>query len=364
MLIAMLVGTARVEWLKQSVLLALYAFAAVGALILAFSPALQYALGTRHQFMFTIIDVAAVTGFQLLSTNGYIPLLVMGLLPILVGLDVSWRRAALVLAFTFVAFAVALLQDPVMSDQLGWPTTGFLLGIYGFLCCTALLSVRVEQRHASSVAGLIAVREELLIETMTASEAERRRVSESIHDGPLQDVLVARQELEELATIATHAHVERAVACLQDASTRLREATFELHPAVLEQVGLAAAVEQLAAFTARRSGIAITTDIDYPNGSSVDAIVFGVARELLSNVVRHSRASQASLKLAIEDQRCCLDVADNGIGFHSDAAARRLGQGHIGLASHRTRVEAAGGHFSFLDAPVGTHVRVEIPIRR
>jgi two-component system NarL family sensor kinase len=232
------------------------------------------------------------------------------------------------------------------------------------LCCIAFVAVRVEQRHARSVAGLTAVREELLTETMTASEAERRRVSESIHDGPLQDVLVARQELEELATIAPHAHVDRALACLHDASTRLREATFELHPAVLEQVGLAAAVEQLATFTARRSGIAITTDIDYPTRSTVDPILFGAARELLSNVVRHSRASQASVKLAIDDHTCCLEVADNGIGIESDAAARRLGQGHIGLASHRTRVEAAGGHFSFLDAPVGTHVRVEIPLRR
>jgi two-component system NarL family sensor kinase len=44
--------------------------------------------------------------------------------------------------------------------------------------------------------------------------------------------------------------------------------------------------------------------------------------------------------------------------------ARRLGEGHIGLASHRTRAEAAGGEFVFLDAPVGTHICVEIPLKQ
>ena len=364
MLTAMLVGTARAEWPKQSVLLAVYTLAAICAVLLAFAPGLQFVLGTRLGSMFIIIDVAAMTGFQLLSTNGYLPLVVMGLLPILVGLDVSWRRTAVLLIITVVAFAVALLQDPVMSEQLGWPKTVFLLGIYGFLCCTALLSVRLEQRHANTVAGLSAVREQLLTETMTAAETERRRVSESIHDGPLQDVLVARQELDELAGMAPDARIERALACLHDASTRLREATFELHPAVLEQVGLAAAVEQLASFTARRSGIAIGTDIDYTSRNSLDPIVFGVARELLSNVARHSCASQASVKLAIDDHTYCLDVTDNGIGIESGAATRSLGEGHIGLASHRARVEAAGGTFSFLDEPVGTHVRVQIPVQR
>jgi two-component system, NarL family, sensor kinase len=160
----------------------------------------------------------------------------------------------------------------------------------GFLCRTALVAVYVEQRHANSIAGLGALREELLAETMTASEVERRRISESIHDGPLQHLLVVRQELLELAAVAPSEQVDRALETLQDASKLLREATFELHPAVLEQVGLAAAVEQLASVTANRSGIAITTDIDYPTRTGIEPIVFGVARELLSNVVRHSQA--------------------------------------------------------------------------
>ncbi|MGB9304027.1 MAG: ATP-binding protein, partial [Mycobacterium sp.] len=149
---------------------------------------------------------------------------------------------------------------------------------------------------------------------------------------------------------------------LQIASERLRQATFELHPAVLEEVGLGPAVEQLAAHTAKRSGIKITADVDYSIRSPIDPIVFGVVRELLSNVVRHSGATHASVTLATTDGVCVLDVADDGVGISDDALARRLGEGHIGLASHRARVDAAGGAFVFLDIPVGTHVCVQLPV--
>jgi two-component system NarL family sensor kinase len=58
-----------------------------------------------------------------------------------------------------------------------------------------------------------------------------------------------------------------------------------------------------------------------------------------------------------------LTVADDGVGVNGETMARRLGEGHIGLASHRTRVDAAGGTFVFLEAPAGTNVCVELPLK-
>ena len=371
MVAAMRVGTGESEWPQQIVLIVLYGLTAVVALLLADPRSRQWvgrgrlpAIGRWEPFAFTAIDVLALTGFQLLSTDGIYPLLMMTLLPVLVGLDVSSRRATVVLALTLVGFAIAVLQDPAMIDKIGWPEAIFRFLLYAFLCGTALGVVRIEERHARSIAGLSVLREELLAQTMTASQEMQRRISEAIHDGPLQDVLAARQELVELDTaLPGDERVERAMSVLQIASERLRQATFELHPAVLEQVGLGAAVEQLAAFTARRSGIEVTTDIDYQIRNEIDPIMFGVARELLSNVVHHSRAKHASVTLGITDGVCVLDVADDGVGVSDEDMARRLGEGHIGLASHRTRVDAAGGLFIFLDAPAGTHVCVELPLK-
>ncbi|OBI91570.1 sensor histidine kinase [Mycobacterium asiaticum] len=371
MIAAMLIGTRQSEWAQQSILIGAYAFTAVCSLVLAYGPSRRrIGMGSLDEmrrlepFAFTAIDVVALTGYQLLSTDGIYPLLIMTLLPVLVGLDVSTKRAAVVLAFTLVGFALAVVQDPVMVRTIGWPEAVFRFALYAFLCGTALVVVRIEERHARSIAGLSALREELLAQTMTASEELQRRISESIHDGALQDVLVARQELIELQSDdPDDERVNRALAGLQSASERLRQATFELHPAVLEQVGLGAAVQQLAGFTAARSSIEIITDIDYPIRDDIDPIVFGVVRELLSNVVRHARAEHASVSLRINGASCVLDVADDGVGVNDDTMARRLGEGHIGLASHRARVDAAGGTFLFLPTPAGTHVRVQLPVR-
>lgn len=372
MVTAMMIGTPRAEWPRQTILIGGYALVALCAVVLAFAPFRRWIgmgrLAEPHRlepFAFTVIDVAAMTGLQLLSTDGIYPLLIMTLLPILLGLDVSTRRAAVVLIFSMVGFAIAVVQDPVMVDSIGWPELVFRFFLYAFLCGTAFLAVRAEDRHARSVAGLSAVREELLAQTMTASEEMQQRISESIHDGPLQDVLAARQELVELDTaFPRDERIERALVVLQAASERLRHATFELHPAVFAEVGLGPAVEELAAFTAKRSGIEVSTDIDYPIRNRIDPIVFGVVRELMSNVVHHSRARHASVKLQMSNGTCLLDVADDGVGVTSETMARRLGEGHIGLASHRTRVDAAGGVFVFLDTPTGTHVRVELPLKK
>lgn len=365
MVAAMIIGTSRSEWPRQAVLIAVYAFAALCAMARAFYPVgRRGAVGRLEPFAFTVIDVVALTVFQLLSTDGVYPLLIMTMLPILLGLDVSSRRAAVVLTFSMVGFAIAVIQDPDMLRSVGLLEAIFRFVLYGFLCATAYLAVRIEDRHTRSVAGLSVLREELLGQTMTASDVAQRRISESIHDGPLQDILVVRQELVELGTeLPGDERVERALAGLQIASQRLRQATFELHPAVLQQVGLGAAVHQLASDAAQRSGIEITTDIDYPIRNEIDPIMFGVARELVSNIVQHSRARHASVTLGVTDRRCVMHVVDDGVGFCGEAIARRLGEGHIGLASHRARVDAARGVFVFLDVPQGTHICVDVPLK-
>jgi two-component system, NarL family, sensor kinase len=365
MVAAMIIGTNRSEWQQQAVLIGGYAFVALCAMALAFSPFHQWiALGRLEPVAFTVVDVVALTVFQLLSTDAVYPLLIMTMLPILLGLDVSSRRAAVVLIFSMVGFAIAVLQDPEMLRSIGLFEASFRFVLYGFLCATAYMAVRIADRHTRSVAGLSVLREELLAQTMTAQDVLQRRISETIHDGPLQDILAVRHELVELETaLPGDERLERALAGLQIASQSLRQATFELHPAVLEQVGLGAAVQQLASDTSQRSGVEIATDIDYPDRNEIDPIVFGVVRELVSNVVQHSQARHASITLGVSDNRCVLHVVDDGVGFDTETMARRLGQGHIGLASHRARVDAAGGVFVFLDTPVGTHICVEVPLR-
>lgn len=359
---AMVAGTPRSQWTQQGVVLGLYAAATLWALVVAFSHVGPSVIGPQQRFVFAIADVAVLFSFQLLTNGGYFSLLVLGLVPLIVVPQLTWRRAAVVLAISVVAFLIALLADPVIEPQIGWLETSFLLFVYVYVCGTGLLVAYIEDRHIGEIAGLSFLREALLAQTMTASDVSQRRVAEAIHDGALQDLMVVRQEMLELAQIVPSVQVERALASLGHASGRLREAIFELHPVILEELGLGAAIEQIAAAGAKRSGIVITTEVDYPTRNAIDPIMFGVVRELLSNLVRHSRSTRASVKLTTEGQRCRLDIADNGIGVSAEVAARRLSEGHIGLASQRARIEAAGGTFTFVDEPVGTHIQIEVPL--
>lgn len=357
---AMLLGTATEEWFAQSVVLLCYAAAAVLALAKAGSSATSPTIQTA----IAVGDVVAILLFELLSTGGYVPLAVMALLPLLVALEVSARRASVILAVSAAAFAAAVVADPAMTSVLGWVQAVFVCGLYAFLCCTALGVVSIQQRHVREIERLSASRRALLADTMTGFDSERRQISESLHDGPLQLVMAARFDISEAARSSADDRLHRAVSSLREVITRIREATFLLHPAVLDQVGLAEAAQKLAMITQSRSGIEISTVVDYPVRNSIDPMVFAVMRELLSNVERHSRAAHARIELNVVDGMCRIDVVDDGVGTAPEVLARRLAEGHIGIASHRTRVEAAGGTMRFIGTDIGTHVRVEVPLGR
>lgn len=362
MIVAMFIAGDSARMPMKAVLLGIYAVVTVAALLVAFSGASQFGDDTTLMTL-GLADVAAVFGFKLLSPGGYIPLLVMALLPRLVAAELSLRRAGAVLTASLAVFAASLLQDPVIMPRVGAWEVALIVLMYGFVCATAFLMVVFRLRNVDEMAELTASREELLAQTMTASQAERRQISEFIHDGPLQDVLAARRDVAGFLKVSPEAPLEHALASLREASQLLREATFELHPALLEQVGLAAAVDKLVTVAAARSGIAFTTDIDYPDSNAIDPILFGVIRELVSNVARHSQAGSATVKVAVDRGIARVDVVDDGIGLAGDVAARRFAEGHIGLASHRARVQAAGGALTIVDEPVGAHLRVELPLR-
>lgn len=340
-----------------------YAVVGVCAVAALFGPAQRRLMVPRLQTVLLLVDVLAIFTYKIAAADGtYVPLLVLMLLPIMVLLDVSWRRAAAALAVIAGTFAVEIFTDPVVIAEAGRSRAAMATVVFVFLCATAFLAVYVQGRHLDEITRLSASRQALLVDLMTASDDQQRRISEFIHDGPLQSVLMARQDIVSVTKKRPDDTLERALTGLRDATDQMREATFELHPAVLAGAGLARAVQQLATANSTRSGIDITTDIDYPGADPVDPMVFAAARELLSNVVRHSRATRATVGLRAVDGVCHLDVVDDGVGLSEPDAAQRLRQGHIGLASQRARIEAAGGQMRRVPAPTGTHVSVTLPM--
>ena len=101
------------------------------------------------------------------------------------------------------------------------------------------------------------------------------------------------------------------------------------------------------------------------NARTADPLLYRTAAELLNNVVKHAQAASAAVTLELADGTARLVVADDGVGMPENAAGGALRRGHIGLASHTLRIDAAGGRFtSAAEPPHGTVVTVELPVGR
>jgi PAS domain S-box-containing protein len=239
---------------------------------------------------------------------------------------------------------------------------------FAFLDALAtFLATAIERlRHEAEIAGLAALRGRLVAENLEAEERVRQRISEQLHDGALQDLLAARQDLveaagpdpatrEEMLGFAREG-VERAV-------RRLREAVHALHPVVLQHGGLEAAMQAAADQAARQGSFTTQVAVDPDATGLRDELVMSLARELLNNCAKHAEAQAVRVAVRRDDGAVVLEVADDGCGLDLVAVAGAPMNGHIGLASLAQRVEAVGGTLDLQAAEGGgTTVRAKLPI--
>ena len=230
----------------------------------------------------------------------------------------------------------------------------------------------IQRSRVATISRLAQTRTDLLAELTALERRERRTLSEQLHDGALQYVLAARQDLDEARDTGSPEAFDRLEQALVESSRLLRTTVAELHPAVLERAGLPAALRDLTAATAARAGFTADVDLDgWPAGlrTPVDGLLYRTARELLGNVAKHAQAHRVVVGLSRADGAARLTVADDGVGLGGANGrdgidlGHRLEEGHIGLASHALRVEAAGGRLDVgRGAPTGTVATVELPL--
>ncbi len=153
-------------------------------------------------------------------------------------------------------------------------------------------------------------------------------------------------------------------------SKGLREIISDLRPAALDALGIQAAVETLVERARSRSGLAVecTVDLAYESGRVptrhlpiLEAGIYRVAQEAISNAVKHAQASHLVVNLSEDDEVVALSVEDDGCGFEvADASA--AGFGLIGM---RERVELLGGTLRVTSTPSGgTRIDVTVPVQR
>jgi len=192
-----------------------------------------------------------------------------------------------------------------------------------------------------------------------AGDAERRRLERDLHDGAQSRLValalklrVARMKVEPGSEAA--GLLEESSGELQASLDELRELARGLHPAVLIDQGLRAAIRILA--SRAPVPVEIATLPAEPLPAAVEIAVYYVVAEALTNVAKYANATYATVSVAVTGPRVVVEVADDGVGG-ADVAA---GSGLRGLSD---RVAALDGVLA-LDSPAGggTRLRVEIPL--
>jgi signal transduction histidine kinase len=240
----------------------------------------------------------------------------------------------------------ALVHDPSLEEE---PE---LVQAAGAAARLALENARLQ---ADMQAQILRVKESRLRIVAAADEAGRR-IERNIHDGAQQRLVALGLQLrtaqQRSADPEVQALLDAAVGELQVAVDELRELARGVHPAILTEEGLAAALESRAS----RSPFPVRLDVlegRFP--AQVEATAYFVVCEALANVAKHADASKAAVTVARSDGVLTIEVSDDGMG----GAIPVDGSGLTGLAD---RVEALGGRFRIESPPGGgTRVLGEIP---
>jgi two-component system NarL family sensor kinase len=278
------------------------------------------------------------------------------LVPLMAAAILSPRMTLLVSALAVSAFATIVAIYPTAGVE---DARTFELAQLAYLAVAALaawlLAVVLDRRRAA-IEELAESRRQLVAQALDAEDRERRRLAEALHDEAMQSLLATRQELA-----ATPPDLERARAGIDRAVADLRTAIFDLHPHLLGEAGLGAALQAVADGHGRHGAPEVRVDAAV-EGTRHDGLLFSIARELIANATRHAAASQVDVTVAREHSDVVLLVSDDGCGIVPERARAAALNGHIGLASCRERAAAAGGSLTLEGGPGrGTTVRVVVP---
>jgi signal transduction histidine kinase len=239
-----------------------------------------------------------------------------------------------------------LIHDPVLLDEPA---------LVESVRATASL-VLENERLAAEVRSQLAEVRASRGRIVTATDAERRRIERNLHDGAQQRLVTLSVALgleASHADAATAGVLSRAQGEVEQAIAELRELARGIHPTLLREDGLQAAVVALA----RRAPIpvAVQGQVSGRLPGAVELAAYFVASEALTNVAKHASASEATVLLEREATLVRVTVADDGVG------GARLTAGS-GLAGLRDRLDALDGTLEIESPPGrGTTIRAELP---
>jgi signal transduction histidine kinase len=228
---------------------------------------------------------------------------------------------------------------------------------------------KVQQGRLEALQQRDDLRRKLLQHTVQAQEDERSRIARELHDETAQALSAFSLELAALdAGLKPQSQAHARVETLKDLSRQVSQGVYrlvgDLRPAHLDDLGLVPAINYLLADARASHDINFNLQVEGTMRRldlAVETVLFRVAQEAITNIVRHSEAKRARIELCFNEVQVQLTISDEGRGFDTSGPFRA--PHGWGLEGMRERVEAAGGSLSLASSPGrGTLIAAVIPV--
>jgi signal transduction histidine kinase len=213
---------------------------------------------------------------------------------------------------------------------------------------------------------------QLSLRLMTLQDEERRHIARELHDTTGQTLAAIKMTAARIQRSAVSEQVQRLVedlnALTDGAVQEIRTTSYLLHPPLLDEAGIASAMRWFVEGFAKRSGIQVECKIEdsIPRPArNQELVLFRILQESLTNVHRHSGASAAQVRLALNSGQFILEICDNGLGIPQERLQQFREAGGsvgVGLVGMRERVNELSGHVEIESSPTGTRITVKLPV--
>ncbi|MBI2861010.1 MAG: HAMP domain-containing protein [Chloroflexi bacterium] len=218
-----------------------------------------------------------------------------------------------------------------------------------------------------------AARTDLLRKVLTAQEEERKRIARELHDETTQALAALVMRLEAASASNDEARTREMMAGIKGLAVKtienVHKVIFDLRPSALDDLGLLSALRWYAETRMGKLGIKTSIEVtgeERKLSPEVEAALFRVVQEAITNIVKHAEAQSVVLSVEFGDDLLRIEVEDDGQGFDTGAVNLQPDEAKgLGLLGMRERVTLLGGQFDIESQPGnGTHITVEMPLHR
>src|SRR6202008_837783 len=230
---------------------------------------------------------------------------------------------------------------------------------------------RLSQSLDSEVRSRTRELQELSWQLMLSRDEERRHIARELHDSAGQSLAVLGMEVDQLLQKASSspelvADIARIRETVRLLHSEIRTTSYLLHPPLLDESGLQAAISWYAGGLTERTSLPIDVEISDDLGRlprDLELVLFRFVQEALANIHRHANATRASIVISRSQSRITAEVRDNGSGMCAERLRQVTSAGSgLGIRGMRERIRQFQGSMEIHSDSTGTKVSVEIPI--